>query len=130
MTGRSARKKVLIIDDEKEMVQVETMRLKAHGYDVIVAYDGESGLLLARVEQPALVILDIMLPGIGGYELCRMLKQDPDCRRIPIVLVSAVDQKFDTDLGKKVGADGYFTKPFQPTLLLAKIKELTKNTHS
>jgi DNA-binding response OmpR family regulator len=121
------KKKILIIDDEKEMVQVETMRLHAYGYDVVAAYDGESGLRQARVARPHLIILDIMLPKIGGYELCRMLKQDADCRNIPIILVSAVDQKFDTDLGKKVGADDYFTKPFDPASLLAKIKELTKN---
>lgn len=123
------KRKILIIDDEKEMAQVETMRLEAHGYEVIVAYDGESGLASARSARPDLVVLDIMLPKIGGYELCRMLKQDPLCRHIPIVLVSAVDQKYDTDLGKKVGADDFFTKPFEPAVLLAKIKELTKKNH-
>ncbi len=120
------KKKILIIDDEKEMAQVETMRLEAYGYEVLVAYDGQTGLDRVRAEKPDLIILDIMLPTIDGYELCRMLKQDPECRRIPIILVSAVDQKFDTDLGKKVGADDFFTKPFEPDVLLAKIKELTK----
>jgi len=120
------KKKILIIDDEKEMVQLETMRLQAHGYDVVVAYEGESGLELARTEKPDLIILDIMLPKADGYEVCRRFKQDLQCRHIPIILVSAIDQKYDTNLGKKVGADDYFTKPFDPVSLLAKIKELTK----
>ena len=121
------KKKILIVDDEKEMVEVETLRLQAHGYDVVVAYEGESGLKLARSEKPDLVILDIMLPKMDGYEVCRRFKQDADCRHIPIILVSAVDQKLDTQLGTKVGADDYFTKPFEPALLLAKIRELTKS---
>ena len=123
-----SKKKILIIDDEKEMVQLETMRLVAHGYDVIVAYEGETGLALARTEKPDLILVDIMLPKMDGYELCRRLKQDLKCRLIPIILVSAVDEKLDTHLGKKVGADDYFTKPFDPTLLLDKIRELTKKS--
>ena len=121
-----SKKKILIVDDEKEMVQLETMRLESHGYEVVVAYEGETGLLLARTEKPDLIIVDIMLPMMDGYELCRRLKLDPQCRLMPIILVSAVDQKYDTYLGKKVGADDYFTKPFEPTALLAKIKELTQ----
>ena len=122
------KKKILIIDDEKEMVQLETMRLESHGYDVVVAYEGEAGLALARSEKPDLIIVDIMLPKIDGYEVCRRLKIDSQCRSIPIILVSAVDQKYDTDLGKKIGADDYFTKPFEPTILLAKIRELARKS--
>ena len=121
-----SKKKILIVDDEKEMVQLETMRLEAHGYEVVAAYDGESGLTLARTEKPDLILVDIMLPKMDGYELCRRFKKDLQCRQIPIILVSAVDQKYDTDLGKKVGADDYFTKPFETAILLAKIKDLTK----
>lgn len=120
------KKKILIIEDEREMAHVETLRLQAYGYDVTVAYDGESGLSMVRSQSPDLVLLDIMLPKMDGYELCRLLKKDPACRNIPIILVSAMDHKFDTDLGKKVGADDFFTKPFDPALLVAKIKELTK----
>ena len=126
MSNAAPKKKILIIDDEKEMVQVETLRLEAYGYEVSVAYDGESGLARARSERPDLIILDIVLPKIGGYELCRMLKQDAACQRIPIILVSALDQKYDTDLGKKVGADDFFTKPFEPRILVDKIKELLR----
>ena len=121
-----SKKRILIIDDEKEMVQVETMRLKAHGYEVIVAYEGESGLAAARTEKPDLVILDIMLPSVDGYQICSALKKDDRCCHIPIILVSAVDRKYDTDLGKKVGADFYITKPFEPSMLLEKNKELLR----
>ena len=121
------KRKILIIDDEKEMAHVERLRLEAHGYDVLVAYDGEKGFEIAKMESPDLIILDIMLPKADGYEVCRRFKQDIGCKNIPIILVSAVDQKYDTNLGKKIGADDFFTKPFDPPSLLAKIKELTKN---
>ena len=118
------RKKILIIDDETEMVEMETMRLKASGYEVAVAYDAQSGLKKAREWMPDLIILDIMLPQMDGYQVCYALKRDTKCQGIPIILVSAVDQKYDTGLGSKVGADFYITKPFEPAVLLAKIKEL------
>jgi DNA-binding response OmpR family regulator len=120
------KKKVLIIDDEIEMAELETLRLKASGYDVKTATDGESGLRAAREWKPDLVILDIMLPRMDGYQVCAALKRDASCERIPIILVSAVDHKYDTDLGKKVGADFYFTKPFEPAVLLEKIRELLR----
>ena len=120
------KKRILIVDDETEMVEVETVRLKASGYEVSAAYDGPDGLQKVKFFQPDLVILDIMLPGMDGYQVCVALKKDPQCRNIPIILVSAMDQKYDTQLGKKVGADFYFTKPFEPVALLAKVRELLK----
>jgi DNA-binding response OmpR family regulator len=120
------KKKILIVDDEIEMAEMETMRLKASGYEVMVAHDGKSGLQKARQWQPDLVILDLMLPVMNGYEVCAALKKDEQCRKIPIILVSAVDHKYDTDLGKKVGAEAYFTKPFEPAILLNSIKALMR----
>ena len=121
---KNDKKKILIVDDETEMVEVETMRLRASGYEVATACDGRSGFEKARQWAPDLVILDIMLPVMDGYQVCAALKKDPQCGKIPIVLVSAVDRKYDTDLGRKVGADFYFTKPFEPRVLLDKIREL------
>ena len=118
------KKKILIIDDEIEMVEMETVRLKASGYDVQAAYDAKQGLKQTREWKPDLMILDIMLPHMDGYQVCAELKKDVGCRHIPIILVSAMDQKYDSDLGKKAGADAYFTKPFEPANLLLKIKEL------
>ena len=121
------KRKILIIDDEIEMVEMETMRLKASGYEVAAAYDAQSGLRKSREWMPDLIILDIMLPQMDGYQVCYALKRDTKCQKIPIILVSAVDQKYDTGLGSKAGADCYFTKPFEPSILLAKIKELIRN---
>ena len=121
------RKKILIVDDEIEMAEMETMRLKSSGYEVAAAYDAHSGLKKAREWAPDLIMLDIMLPQMDGYQVCYALKKDTRCQGIPIILVSAVDEKYDTDLGKTVGADFYFTKPFEPAVLLAKIKELVRN---
>jgi CheY-like chemotaxis protein len=118
------KKRILIVDDETEMVEMETVRLRASGYEVTAAYDGPSGLQKVKFWQPDLVILDIMLPQMDGYQVCEALKKDPQSRDIPIILVSAMDQKYDTNLGKKVGANAYFTKPFEPVALLAKIREL------
>ena len=122
------KKRILIVDDELEMVEMETVRLKASGYEVTAAYDGPSGLKQVKFLQPDLVILDIMLPQMDGYQVCERLKKDPQSQNIPIILVSAMDQKYDTNLGKKVGADFYFTKPFEPVALLAKIRELLKTS--
>ena len=121
------KKKILIVDDETDMVEMETMRLKASGYEVAAAYDAHSGLKKAREWAPDLIILDVMLPEMDGYQVCYALKKDTKCHGIPIILVSAVDRKYDTDLGQKVGADFYFTKPFEPSALLEKVKELIKN---
>lgn len=120
------KKKILIVDDEIEMAEMETMRLKAYGYEVMVAHDGKSGLQKARQWHPDLVILDIMLPIMNGYKLCAALKEDEQCREIPIILVSAVDQEYDTDLGREAGAEAYFTKPFEPVILLDSIKTLMR----
>ncbi len=118
------KKKILIVDDEIEMVELEVMRFEAHGYEVRAAYDGESGLKMVYEWVPDLVILDIMLPKMDGYTVCEALKKDARSKNIPILLVSAVDQKYDPLRGQKVGANDSFTKPFEPPLLLARIKEL------
>ncbi len=120
------KKKILIVDDEIEMVELEVIRFEAHGYDVRATYDGESGIKMVRDWAPDLVILDIMLPGMDGYAVCEALKKDPQLKQTPIILVSAMDQKYDTARGLKAGADATFTKPFEPPLLLAKIKELIR----
>jgi DNA-binding response OmpR family regulator len=120
------KKKILIVDDEIEMVEVETLRLKASGYEVMAAYDAHGGLKKAREWMPDLILLDVMLPQMDGYQVCYALKKDSKCQAIPIILVSAVDMKYDTSLGTKVGADFYITKPFEPSILLSKIRELIK----
>lgn len=121
-----ADKRILVVDDETQLVEMLKMRLEASGYQVLSAYDGQEALDMARKEKPDLIILDLMLPKIDGYKVCRMLKFDEKYKNIPIILFSARAQEADIKLGKEVGADAYITKPFDPPSLLGKIKELLK----
>lgn len=117
------KKKVLIIDDEKDMVKVLEGRLNGIGYETIVATDGQEGLEKARLEIPALILLDLMLPKMDGYKVCRMLKFDKKFKKIPIIIITARSQTADKKLGQEVGADAYITKPFKPNQLIEKIQE-------
>jgi len=119
-------KKILIVDDEVQLVEMIKMRLEASGYEIIFAHDGQDGLDKAKKEKPDLMILDLMLPKIDGYKVCRMLKFDEKYKQIPIILFSARAQDEDKKMGEEVGADAYITKPFDPQALLGKIKELLK----
>jgi DNA-binding response OmpR family regulator len=122
------KKRILIVDDEEDILSVLKFRLEANDYEVLTASDGQEGLNKARSEKPDLIILDLMLPKIDGYKVCRMLKFDENYKAIPIVIFTAKDQKKDEDLGKEMGADAYVTKPFEAEVLLEKIRELLKKT--
>ena len=117
-------KKILLVDDEENIVTVVEARLEGNGYDVITAYDGQEALAKARNEHPDLIILDVMLPKIDGFKVCRMLKSDEKFKHIPIILLSARTQDSDVEVGKQQGADAYITKPFQQEILLGKVREL------
>lgn len=108
------------------MVEMVSMRLQANGYEVLSAADGQQALDKARSEKPDLIILDLMLPKMDGYKVCRMLKFDEKYRHIPIILFTARAQDSDRKVGKEVGADAYLTKPFEPKILLETIKGLIK----
>lgn len=120
------KKRILVVDDERDLLEMVTLRLKAQGYEVITACDGEQGLDKARREKPDLIILDLMLPKIDGYKVCRMLKFDEKYKKIPIIMFTARAQDKDEKLGFEVGADAYLNKPFDPDFFLAKIEELIK----
>lgn len=117
-------KRILIIDDEGFFVEPIKMFLKKYGFEIIVASDGISGLQKARKESPDLIMLDLMLPGIDGFLICRLLKFDEKYRHIPVVIVSAKDSERDKNLGKECGADMYITKPVDPRNLLKTISNL------
>lgn len=117
-------KKILVVDDEAQLVDMVKMRLEANNYDVITASDGQLALERARGEKPDLIILDLMLPKIDGYKVCRMLKFDEKYKKIPIIMFTARAQESDMKRGAEVGADAYITKPFDSKLLLNKIEEL------
>jgi DNA-binding response OmpR family regulator len=115
-------KKVLIIDDEVDLVETIRFPLELEGFQVLAAYNGEEGLNQARSENPDLILLDLMLPKLDGYKVCRLLKFDERYKHIPIFMLTAKTQEKDKILGKETGADEYFTKPFDIDELIAKIK--------
>ncbi len=117
-------KKILVVDDEQDIRKVLAMRLKINGFTVIMAGDGQEGLEKARSENPDLILLDLMLPKINGYELCRLLKFDDRYKRIPIIILSALHEQLDRQKAAEHGADSFFLKPFDFDLLLFKIKSL------
>jgi DNA-binding response OmpR family regulator len=115
-------KKILIVDDEVDLVETIRFPLEGEGFKVLASYDGEDALNQARKENPDLILLDIMLPKLNGYKVCRLLKFDERYRHIPIVMLTAKTQEKDRTLGKETGADEYLTKPFDLEELLAKVK--------
>jgi len=118
------KKRILLVDDEEDLRKILKFRLEATGYDVSEAADGQEGLNKARSDSPDLIILDLMLPKIDGFKICRMLKFDEKYKHIPVIMFTARAQEKDKEIGKEMGADAYITKPFEPGILLGKIKEL------
>ncbi|MDD5439515.1 MAG: response regulator [Candidatus Omnitrophica bacterium] len=118
------KKKILIVDDSQDMRAILSMRLTINGYGVIMAEDGQEALYKVKEESPHLVILDLMLPKIDGYEVCRMLKFDDKLKNIPVIVLSALDQQDEREKAVGCGADAYFIKPFDLELLLTKIRSL------
>lgn len=115
-----------MVEDKEDLADTIKLRLEANDYEVLVAHDGKQGLELAREEEPNLIILDLMLPKIDGYKVCRMLKFDKKYKKIPVIILTARAQDSDMKLGEEVGADAYLTKPYEPEVLLAKISQLIR----
>lgn len=120
-----SKEKILVVDDEKNIVELVKFNLEKEGYDVICAYDGFEALNLVKKEKPDLVILDIMLPGQGGLEVCRTIRKDT---KIPIIMATAKGEEIDKILGLELGADDYITKPFSPRELIARVKAILRRT--
>ncbi|MBN2058425.1 MAG: response regulator [Candidatus Saganbacteria bacterium] len=118
------QERILLIEDEKAMSDAVKLRLEANGFSVLTAYDGQTGLATARKERPDLIILDVMLPKLDGFMVCRMLKFDEKYRNIPVLLLTARTQQTDVQQGEEMGADAYMTKPFKSEELLARIRAL------
>ena len=118
-------KKILLVDDEPLILTVVTSRLKSAGYDVVTAADGEQALAKVSSEKPDLIILDVMMPKLDGFQTCAVLKQDQRFQKIPIIVFTAKAGEEAQDIGiNDCGADAYLTKPFEPEKLFEKIKEL------
>jgi len=118
------RKRILVVDDEIYIVHILEFTLTMEGYEVATAADGEEALRKIEQDRPDLVVLDIMMPKLDGYEVCRRLRQDDDLKSLPVILLSAKGRPIDRETGLEVGADDYIVKPFSPRRLLEKIREL------
>jgi len=118
------KKKILIVDDERDFVEMLKVRLESSGYEVDVAYDGQEGLDKARHDKPDLVVLDVMMPLLDGYHVCRLLKFDEQFNQIPVIILTARGRPEDRETGEDVGGDAYMVKPFDSKELLSKIQEL------
>ena len=116
--------KILVVDDEVNITQILEFSIGAEGFEVISAQNGEEAIEKARREQPDLIILDIMMPKIDGYEACRILKANPLTKNIPVVLLTAKGRDIDKRLGMEVGATDYIVKPFSPNRLVERIHQL------
>ena len=121
------KQKILIADDEPDAIELVAFNLKAAGYEVITASDGEQALKKARSGLPNLIVLDLMLPEIDGLEVCRILRRDAATRAIPILMLTAKAAEIDRVLGLELGADDYVTKPFSPRELVLRIKRLLRS---
>ncbi|MGI8588999.1 MAG: response regulator transcription factor [Chloroflexia bacterium] len=118
-----SEKTVLIVDDERPIVNLVKLYLENEGYRVEAAYDGNEGLRLARTLHPALIVLDLMLPGLDGFEVCRSLRRESD---VPIIMLTAKTEDVDKIVGLELGADDYLGKPFNPRELVARVKAILR----
>lgn len=113
---------ILIVDDEQPIIELIRYNLQKEGFTVFAAENGAKALDLARTEKPDLIILDLMLPDMGGFDVCRVLRNDTDTAHIPIIMATAKSSDSDIVSGLELGADDYITKPFSPKVLVARVK--------
>jgi phosphate regulon transcriptional regulator PhoB len=121
-------KHILVVDDEADLVELVSYNLKKEGFSVDSALDGETALTKIKKGKYDLLVLDLMLPGIQGIELCRILRNDPKTESMPIIMLTAKGEEVDKILGLEMGADDYITKPFSPRELLARVKAILRRS--
>lgn len=121
-------KKILVIDDETDIVELVSYNLKKEGFEVDSSYDGETALKKIKAVPYDLIVLDLMLPGVQGLELCRIIRGDPSIAATPIVMLTAKGEEVDKVLGLEIGADDYMIKPFSPRELVARIKAILRRS--
>lgn len=119
-------KKILVVDDEPDIVELVSYNLIKEGFEIIAALDGEDALAKIRNHSFDFVILDLMLPGLQGMELCRIVRNDPKTKNIPIIMLTAKGEEIDRILGLEIGADDYMAKPFSPRELVARVKAVLR----
>lgn len=121
--------KILIVDDEVNIRELIKFNLENSGYKVVEAGDGQTAVNMAKAEKPELVVLDLMLPGMDGLEVCRHVKSSRETAAIPIIMLTAKSEEIDKVIGLELGADDYLTKPFSPRELLARIKAVLRRSN-
>jgi len=123
------KKKILLVEDDVDFAEATKLILESKSYEVAVAHDGQDGLKKAQAEQPNLIILDVMMPEMDGYEVCAKLKADPSYKHIPILLLTAVGEaipttKYTKEMGMRTEADDYIPKPVEPMELVERVENL------
>src|SRR2546422_9645053 len=124
--GRQRLGRVLLVEDEQDVAELIRYNLTKEGYDVVLSGNGNDAIRFAREHRPDVILLDIMVPHLNGWEVCRRLKKDPDLAPIPVIMVSGRVEEGDKVLGFEVGADDYVTKPFSPRELIARIRAVLR----
>jgi two-component system phosphate regulon response regulator PhoB len=120
------KERILVVDDEEDILELVRYNLALEGYDVICASSGEDALKFARTKPADLIVLDLMLPGIDGLDVTKILKANKDTRHIPVVMLTAKGEETDIVTGLELGADDYITKPFSPKILAARVKAVIR----
>ncbi len=123
-----AQPKILVVDDERNIVEAIVYNLQKAGFRTLAAYDGKRALELAQREIPDLITLDVMIPEMDGWEVCRQLRQDTRTKRIPVIMLTVKNDETDKVVGLELGADDYLTKPFSPKELVARVKAILRRT--
>ncbi|HEY2342789.1 MAG TPA: response regulator [Chthoniobacteraceae bacterium] len=126
MTTSAANKRILVAEDEPDVLNLVTNKLKGAGYAVLAAESGPTALQQARDHSPALIVLDLMLPGMSGLDVCKNLKKEPATAKVPIIMLTAKAEEVDRIVGLELGADDYITKPFSPRELVLRIQSVLR----
>jgi two-component system phosphate regulon response regulator PhoB len=124
------RESILVVDDEEDIQELVRYNLAKEGYQVECAGSGEDGIKNARAKNPNLIVLDLMLPGVDGLDVCRVLKSDPSTRAIPVIILTAKGEEADIVAGLEIGADDYLVKPFSPRVLAARVKAVFRRNRT
>ena len=122
-----AKERILVVDDDRDVVRLMRAYLEQAGYEVLVAYDGETAVHNLRREKPDLVLLDLMLPDRDGYDITRLVRRDPSLTHIPIIMLTARVEDSDKIIGLELGADDYVTKPYNPREVVARVRARLRN---
>lgn len=129
MKNNKVKKKILVVDDEKDIVDILKYNLeKEHEFEVLTAYNGKEALALVE-NQPDLILLDIMMPELNGFEVCKQLKQNPATAKIPVIFLTAKENEIDEILGLELGADDYIHKPLSPRKVIARVKSVIRRSN-